>query len=461
MITLTKISLPKYSKPLIAPGLPLSVYQKRLTDTVQAIKDLNIDYLVIHADREHSAHQEFLIGVGPRFEESILIIGANGKRMLLLGNECMYLPPDPALGIEIEIFQDFSPPNQKREISRPIESILRSAGISTGQRIGTASWKTYSDHLVNDVEHALDIPSFLADELRRIVGSSGDVINANSIFIGTSKGLRLINDAHQIAQFEYAAGLVSNSVFQSLSQFAVGISERAAASYFATEGQVQSCHPMLSFGEKARRGLSSPSDNKAKLGDPFSIAVGVAGALTARASMVAHSEKDLSSELQEFFPKFSQNYWLAIVTWYENISIGAQGRDVVAAVEKVIDKNLYSLSLNPGHNLHIEEWVQSIFTADCTDTVKSGMVLQADLIPISAGPFCTGNVEDGIAVADIALQAEIKELYPQMWDRMQKRREFMKGELGITLDSSVLPLSDTCGIFAPYALELAQVYTKK
>jgi len=461
MISLTKVTLPKYVKPSCAPELPISTYKKRLEDVAQALRDLTMDYLVIHADREHSAHQEFLIGVGPRFEESILIIGANGKRMLLLGNECMYIPPDPALDIEIEIFQDFSPPNQKREISRPIEAILRSSGISAGQRIGTASWKTYSSHLVNDVEHALDIPSFLADELRRIVGSSGDVLNANSIFIGTSNGLRLINDAHQIAQFEYAAGLVSHSVFEALSHFAVGISERDAASHFATEGQVQSCHPMMSFGEKARRGLSSPSDNTAKLGDPFSMALGVAGALTARAAMVAHSEKDLSADLQTFFPKFSQNYWLSIVTWYENIAIGAVGKDVVAAVEKVIDKSLYSLSLNPGHNLHIEEWVQSIFTPDGTDTVKSGMVMQADLIPVSAGPFCTGNVEDGIAVADAQLRAEIHNLYPEMWDRMQKRRRFMHEVLGITLDESVLPLSNSCGLYAPYALTSDLVFSKK
>lgn len=116
--------------------------------------------------------------------------------------------------------------------------------------------------------------------------------------------------------------------------------------------------------------------------------------------------------------------------------------------------------LNPGHNLHIEEWSQSIFSPDDNSEIRSGMILQSDLIPISAGPFCYSNAEDGVAVADVALRREIEFKFPDMWTRINKRKDFLKNQIGIELDESILPLSDTCALYAPYILAFDKCYTK-
>jgi hypothetical protein len=88
------------------------------------------------------------------------------------------------------------------------------------------------------------------------------------------------------------------------------------------------------------------------------------------------------------------------------------------------------------------------------------MVLQSDLIPISKGPFCYSNAEDGVVLADEGLRLEIQNKYPEMWERINLRKAFLREKIGIALHDSVLPISDTCGIYAPYALENDLVYVK-
>ena len=104
--------------------------------------------------------------------------------------------------------------------------------------------------------------------------------------------------------------------------------------------------------------------------------------------------------------------------------------------------------------------MHSPFTPRSDVVLRSGMVLQSDIIPVSAGPFCYLNAEDGIALADPSLRAELAERYPRCWARMTQRRLFMSEVLGLPLDESVLPLTTIPGWLAPYILipECALVY---
>lgn len=442
------------------PDTPVEVFLQRMQNTKKKMRDLNLDFLVIFSDREHSVNQEYLVGVGPRFEESLLIISHDASPKLLLGNECQYLSPDPDLGVEVLLFQDFSPIGQPRGQSRSLGLILSEAGIAAGQNVGCVGWKAYLDLNLSNGQEFLDIPAFLADELRYITGNSGKVSNAVEIFTATLDGLRLRCSSLEIAQFEYAARVVSNSVRATVDNFAIGRSERELEKHLDSLGLTLTCHRMISFGEKVRRGLSSPSDRTSKLGDSYTVAMGATGALSARAGVIARDVKDLDKDLQNFYPKFAFNYWCAVVKWYESLKIGEFGGVVDAEVQKVIDRELYSLMLNPGHNLHLEEWVGSIFTPENKETLYSGMVLQSDLIPVSKGPFCYSNAEDGVVLADEKLRVEIQNSYPEMWERINLRRIFLREKIGIALHDSVLPISDTCGTYAPYALENDLVYVK-
>jgi hypothetical protein len=89
------------------------------------------------------------------------------------------------------------------------------------------------------------------------------------------------------------------------------------------------------------------------------------------------------------------------------------------------------------------------------------MALQMDIIPVSLGPFCYVNAEDGVVLADARLRAQLVQGFPDVWKRAQARRRFMQGALGIRLDDSVLPLSNTAGWLPPWALDLKTAFTRK
>jgi hypothetical protein len=55
-------------------------------------------------------------------------------------------------------------------------------------------------------------------------------------------------------------------------------------------------------------------------------------------------------------------------------------------------------------------------------------------------------------LADAALRRELQTDFPETWARMQRRRDYIIHVLGIPLDESVLPMSDTVGYLRPLLL---------
>ena len=80
-------------------------------------------------------------------------------------------------------------------------------------------------------------------------------------------------------------------------------------------------------------------------------------------------------------------------------------------------------------------------------------MIQLDIIPEPGCGYATSNIEDGILLADEQLRKELQEKYPEMWARIQYRRQYMAEELGICLKEEVLPLYNTQGILNPYLLK--------
>jgi hypothetical protein len=82
------------------------------------------------------------------------------------------------------------------------------------------------------------------------------------------------------------------------------------------------------------------------------------------------------------------------------------------------------------------------------------MALQMDIIPVSLGPFCYFNAEDGVVLGDARLRRQLAQSFPDLWQGVQARRAFMRDVLGINLDDSILPLSNIAGWLPPWALDL-------
>jgi hypothetical protein len=112
----------------------------------------------------------------------------------------------------------------------------------------------------------------------------------------------------------------------------------------------------------------------------------------------------------------------------------------------------FGIGLNPGHLIHLDEWVHSPIYSGSNETLRAGMAMQVDVIPATHSPYFTSNIEDGIALADAPMRQEFASRWPEAWGRIQARRAFMEKELGIKLKPEVLPFSNLSAHLTPYLL---------
>jgi hypothetical protein len=453
-VHLIEIDWPEFGVPEERPAVSRAELEARLEAARAGMRELGFSHLLVYGDREHAANLLYVSGYDPRFEEALLVLGMDGLPRLLVGNEGLGYTGISPLALEVELFQPFSLIGQNRSRSRPLVEILRQVGVASGQRVGTVGWK-YEPGADGQTDRSwVELPAYLVEAVRR---AGAEPLNATDLLMHPGRGLRARCSAQEIAALEFAATRTSESVKRVLFGLRPGQREYEAARAYQSDGLPLCCHPMLSAGEKARLGLSSPSDRRIERGEPITAAFGVWGSLTARAGMVAAGPEELGPDLREFYPRFATTYYGAVRAWYEALALGRPGGEVVAAVSSATPTDVWTPALNPGHLIHVDEWVSTPFFAGSAIPLASGMALQMDIIPVSAGPFCVANAEDGVVLADASLRAELASHYPDVWRRVQARQEFMRERLGIGLQPEVLPLGNTPGLFPPYFLEPRRV----
>jgi hypothetical protein len=443
---LREVTLPEFGMPAAMPEIPTEVYEARLARLRERAAARGYDRVVVYADREHSANAAYLTGFDPRFEEALLVVGPDGDPAALVGNECWGIAGAAPIGLRRHLFQDFSLPNQPRDRSRPLAEILDSERIARGSRIGVVGWKSY------DRPGMSDVPAYLVDEIRALVGADGAVENATDLFIDPSDGLRVINEPEQIAAIEWASCHTSAGMRSLLAGLRPGMSEQEAVALLGWNGSPLSCHLMLTAGPRARYGLLSPGDRRIERGDPFTSAFGVWGALTCRAGLVVEGAAELPEAIRDYVDRLVAPYFAAIAAWYAALRVGQAGGALNAIIDERLGDPFFGIFLNPGHQIHLDEWVASPIYRGSTVELRSGMALQVDVIPATGTEYFTTNVEDGIVLADTALRDELGRRYPEMWSRIERRRAFMAGSLGIELHPDVLPLSNLPAVLAPFIL---------
>jgi hypothetical protein len=297
-----------------------------------------------------------------------------------------------------------------------------------------------------------DAPAYLVDELRRLAGATGRVENATDLLIDAADGLRVINEVEQLAVFEHASRHTSDGVRRLLWGLRPGIREREAVRLLEWNGTPLSCHVMLTAGPRATFGLPSPGDRRIQRGDRFTTAFGVWGALTCRAGFVVEDAAELPAGIGDYVERLVAPYFEAVAEWYGALHVGQAG----GALQEVIDRRLgdpfFGIFLNPGHQIHLDEWVNSPVAPGSTIELRSGMALQVDIIPATGTEYFTTNIEDGVALADTSLRAAFADRFPDAWRRIQARRRFMSEALGITLHPDVLPFSNLAAFLPPFLL---------
>jgi Xaa-Pro aminopeptidase len=440
---------PKYKHPTNEPVLANSVFNSRLVKVLQRMMEYNCDYLFFYADREHYMNFEYLTGFSPRFEEGILILSKTGKASILLGNECYGMFKTSRIPAEGFLFQVLSLPSQDCNGIDVLKDILVEIGLNRETKVGLVGWKLmYPDYADN---HVFDIPSYMVDVLREIVGNQM-IFNATDWFIHPDYGFRVINTADEIAAFEYGASYASDAVDNIIRNMHSGMTEVEISTHSTCGFISQSCHPKVLLGDRTDLGMVSPTTNCAKLGDRCQITCGLRGGLTSRKGFFAYSEKDIPAEAGDFLEKIAIPYFTAAVNWYQTIGIGVTGGQMYNLVESIIPKEKYGWILNPGHLVSTEEWISSPIRKGSDIVIRSGMCFQMDIIPQAPKPYAAVNCEDGLAIADENLRDEIRMRFPDVYERMMERRDFMEKNVGIKLKEEILPLSNMSGIFRPFML---------
>jgi hypothetical protein len=235
--------------------------------------------------------------------------------------------------------------------------------------------------------------------------------------------------------------------------------EREAVRLLEWDGTPLSCHLMLTAGPRASLGLLSPGDRVIERGDRLTVAFGIWGALNCRAGFVVEDAAELPEAIRDYVDRLVEPYFSAVVDWYRALQIGQTGGALQAIIDRHLADPFFGIFLNPGHQLHLDEWVNSPVGPGSTTELRSGMALQVDIIPATGTDYFTTNIEDGIALADQGLRDELAARYPAAWGRISARRRFMADVLGIDLHPDVLPLSNMPAVLPPFLLRPDRVMT--
>lgn len=423
--------------------------KERVAKVIENMEEQNLDALVIYGDLEHGSSFEYLTGFVTRFEEGMLVLHRNQEAFLLLGNENINKASKsriPAKGIHMP---QLSLPNQPMENDGPISSYFEDAGLKEGLKVGVVGWKLFTSKVGQNNTY-FDVPSFLIDALKEVVGSK-NLSNQTELLIGSRFGARVTNNANEIAHYEFWSQLASQGIMSALDIIKVGISEMELAHVMQDYGQPRSVVTIAATGERFELGNIYPTRKEVALGDAMSLTVGYKGGLSSRAGYAAFEKEDLPVEQQDYLEVLAKPYYKAICTWLETIKVGMVGAELYEKIEEVFPKEVYNWSLNPGHLFSDEEWLSSPVYPESRTILESGMMFQTDIIPSKAG-YAGTSCESGIALADEELRAEIKEKYPELYQVFMERRRYMKEELGIKLSEDVLPMTDTVAFYRPFFL---------
>ncbi|HEY3623435.1 MAG TPA: Xaa-Pro aminopeptidase [Roseiarcus sp.] len=443
-IALRDVVVPDFGIPVDAPRISGATYEARCRDAYARAK---CDWLVVYADREHLANIAFLSGYDPRFEEALLLLGPQSRRILVVGNEGEgYAPLAGLPGLDIALAQSLSLMGQDRSLQPDLAAVLREAGMSRGGTIGLVGWKYFEPAEWDDAFPGLFVPHYLVTMLSRIAGGADGLKDRTPVLMHPTTGLRSTIDADQVALHEWGAARASAAVWRIASETRLGRTEYEAASVMGYAGEVLSAHVMYATGDSSHPaiGLRSPSGRIIRRGDGVTAGVGFWGGLSARAGLIA--------EHDEAFLTTAATYFDGLIAWYEAADIGVAGEAVFAAVTERLARGGLRSALNPGHLTGHDEWIHTPIRPGSPDRIASGMPFQVDIIPTPMRAGWALNCEDGVVFADAALRAELKARHPAVVERIEARRTFVGDDLGIPIKDAILPLSSTPLCLPPFWL---------
>ncbi|MDY0393506.1 hypothetical protein ACFSMW_17955 [Virgibacillus halophilus] len=448
-LELRDIEIPDFGIPQDVPVIPSSVYEERCNKAYEAAA---AKWLIVYGDREHFGNLFYLSGFDPRFEEALLIMGPNKVKYLLVGNEGYDYSARAKINTEVLLCQSFSLMGQDRSQAPRLDHILKDIGLEKNDQVGICGWKYLEENEKITGSSTIFVPAMIVECIRSVVECpTSDV---TEILMHPSKGIRAYNEVEEIVSLEFGASRSSLAVMKIIEGLKTGMTEFQAVSNMGYAGEPLTAHVMFSAGKDTIIGLSSPTSKKIALGDGVTTAVGYWGGLSCRAGLVAEED-------EAFLKNLAKPYFKGVSTWYENAAIGMSGGTLFEKVSNVLAEGGLRPALNPGHLTSTDEWMHTLVRPNSEEEIQSGMGMQLDIIPAPLSVGKAVNCEDSVVFADKALQDQLKATYPEVWERIRQRRLFLKNEIGLAIDDSLLPLSSNPGCFQPFWLSPDKMLTQK
>lgn len=449
MIKLKEVKAPTLEEGLIPVMLSDETMQNRKARLLEKMQRDGFDAVVVYADLEHGSNFEYLCGFLPRFEEALLVLHADGKAFMVLGNENLNKAEKARIEAVPIHMPHFSLPNQPMQTEKSVAQILASCELEKAEKIGLIGWKNFTSQ-VEDNHLLFDLPYFLVEALKTLC-QKAQFTNAAYLLIGEN-GVRTTNNANEFAHYEYGAALAGNCILKTMDRLEVGKTEMEMAETLAADGQRHSVVTIMATGARFEKANLYPGNKQIQCGDKISITTGFKGGLQSRAGYAVECAEQLPEKEQEYLTAVAIPYFQAVKVWLETIKIGINGNDLYEAIETVLPKKAYGWTLNPGHLCADEEWMSSPIYPQSKEALQSGMLFQIDIIP-SVNGYGGVSCESGILLADEALRKEIAREYPAVWERIVKRRAYMQEVLGIHIHEDVLPTSMATAYLRPYLLK--------
>lgn len=457
MIRLKEIKIPELEQNLKPVVLSDETMNERKEKLLAKMRSNGYEAIVIYADLEHGSNFEYLCGFLPRFEEALLILHSSGKAYMVLGNENLNKASKSRIEVAAVHMPHFSLPNQPMETDKSVVEILSQCELEKLKSIGLVGWKNFTSKF-DDNAALYDIPYFVVEAIKNICREA-KFSNATKLFIGEN-GVRTINNANEFAHYEFGAALAGNCILETMQEFDEGKTEMQVAEKLSAFGQQHNVVTIMAAGERFEKANMYPSNKVIKKGDRISITTGFKGGLQSRGGYAVFCEEELPEGEKDYLEKVAIPYFTAVKTWLETIHIGMNGKELYDKIEEVMPKAQYGWSLNPGHLCGDEEWLASPVYPDSVEVLKSGMLFQIDIIPSVSG-YGGISCESGVMLADEILREKIKNEYPEIWDRIQKRIAYIKEELGINISEEVIPTSNATAYCRPFLLDKKTALTAK
>lgn len=448
-IAVKKVKQPKLDHENQRVFLSDQTINKRKQAVLSLMEKYQFSSLVIYADKEHGSNFEYLTGFIPRFEEGLMVLNIDGTSTLILGNEnfnkVKYSRVQSA-GVKCPLF---SLANQPMDFGVSMKEYLAQANIDASKRVGFVGWKLLSPNIAELVQ-VFDVPEFIVTGMKALVGED-KLFNGTHLLVDANEGARSVNNANEIAFYEYGASLASDGILAAMNQLEVGVSETTIGDALNKEGQYNSVVTIAAFGERFVHANIYPTEKTLNTGDKVALTVAYKGGLSSRVGYAVTNEEELEVADKGYLAEMVRPYYSAYNFWLENIKIGGNAGEFYEAFNAFFPQSEHGWELCPGHLVADEEWMSSPFYAGSQGTLRSGMIFQLDFIPINAKHNGV-SAESTLVLADASLRAEIQATYPSLWERILERRRYMKDELGIDLSAEILPMCSTLGYLRPYLL---------